>query len=106
MLSATVLVESASTAAPQARDERRHLQLVIGDRAVRKELTGRAAGRDEQARLVEEDHQQQRQQHDGGEIERDGDDAVIAPVQVARRDIEADERQPQHRDRLRQAVTA
>ena len=104
MLSAIVLVESASTAAPQARDQRRDLQLVVRDRAVRKELIRRAARRDQEARLVEEDHQQQRQQRDGGEIERDGDDLVIAAVEMTRREVEADERQAEHGERPRDAL--
>ena len=83
-------------AAPETRDDRRDLELTVGDRAVLKQLSG-SVGRDhEQAGFVEQDNEKQRQQADGREKERDGDGLVIAPVEVTRGGIETGKRQAEH----------
>ena len=69
-----------------------------------KELTRRPGRGDQEAGFVKQDHQQQRQQRDRGEVERDGDGLVIAAVEQMRREVQPDERQAEDRERTRDAL--
>ncbi len=85
--------------APERRNGGRDLELAVRHRAVEKELPWRLRPDDEKAGLVEQDHQQERQQGHRGQVEGDRHGLVIAAVQPVRGQIQADERQAEDEQR-------
>ena len=79
-------------ARPAAPQRQRDLQLPVRHGPLAEELVRRSLRRDSQARLVEQDQQEQRQQQDAAQPERHADRPMLAPVQRERRGAEPGER--------------
>ena len=94
----------AEPSAPGTGQERRDLQLPVRHRGVQKQLPRITRGRHEQACLVEQDEQEERQQRDRAQVKRHRHGLVVLAIQEVGRGVQPGEREGQDDKRTKNTV--